>query len=78
VKHSTKDFTVLPLLFSNSRLLDSVRKKEHSPQALTAKPATAFPDILYVTVILSFTFLLVTVPETSESVIVTFSLISSW
>jgi len=32
------------------------RKKQKGPQALTAIPATAFPEVVYVTVTLSYVF----------------------
>ena len=41
--------------FPNSHFLDSGRKKlTKGSQALTAKPAIAFPEIAYITVILSY------------------------
>jgi len=40
--------------FLNSHFLDFVvRNNKKSSQALKAKPATAFPEIVYITVILS-------------------------
>jgi len=39
--------------FPNSHFLDSVIRNTKGPQALKAKPATAFPEIVYITVILS-------------------------
>ena len=46
--------------FPNNHFLDPVVRNNIGLQALKTKPATAFPEIVYITVILS-TFLLVTV-----------------
>jgi len=41
--------------FPNNHFLDSGRiRNNKAPHALTAKPATAFPEVVYITVILSY------------------------
>jgi len=42
--------------FPNSHFLDSGRKKQKGRQGLTVKPATAFPEFVYITVTLSYVF----------------------